>query len=310
MNEFELIGQLIPGLAANRTVVVGAGDDCAVIDLGSPGEYLLFKTDAIVEGIHFKANTEPERIGHKALGRCLSDVAAMGGKPTNALITLALPATFSPEKVSRIYAGLNALAKQFQVAVVGGETVLNPERILISVSLLGVISQGKEILRSGARVGDAILVSGELGGSRLGRHLDFMPRVQQGQWLAANFAVHAMIDLSDGLAGDIRHILTASGFGAELEAAAIPISPAAKVEPTSALVKKSPLKAALTDGEDFELLFTLESAQVATLQEKWLARFPEVPVSCIGIITRDQGVRLRQNDTVSPLEDYGYSHFS
>ncbi len=171
MNEFELIGRLTKSLAGNDSLVVGAGDDCAVLDLGLADRLLLFKTDAVVEGVHFTAETEPEKIGRKALGRCLSDIAAMAGTPTTALITLGLPKDFDTERVEKIYAGLNELAREHGVAIAGGETVLNPERILISVALLGTVAKGKCVLRSGAQVGDGIFVTGELGGSLAGRHL-------------------------------------------------------------------------------------------------------------------------------------------
>ena len=222
LNEFELIGRLTRSVPANKSVVVGPGDDCAVLDLGLSDKLLLFKTDAVVEGIHFTPGTSPEKIGHKALGRCLSDIAAMAGTPTAALVTLALPANFDLAYVEAIYTGLNALARRHEVALVGGETTANPERILISVALLGSVPRGKAVLRSGAEPGDAIFVTGELGGSLAGKHLEFEPRLAEARWLAQKFSIHAMLDLSDGLAGDLRHILKASRVGAELLAAAIP----------------------------------------------------------------------------------------
>ena len=164
MNEFELIAKLTNTLPTNENVVFGVGDDCAVLDLGVPEKLILFKTDAVVGGIHFTRETPPEKIGRKALARCLSDIAAMAGTPTAALVTIALPKDFDAEFVAKIYAGLNSLAEQFEVAIVGGETTTNPERILISISLIGTIPRGKQILRRDAKVGDAIFVTGELGG--------------------------------------------------------------------------------------------------------------------------------------------------
>ena len=207
MNEFELIAKLTRALPTNEFVVAGAGDDCAVLDFGVPDKLVLFKTDAVVEGFHFTRETPPEKIGRKALARCLSDIAAMAGTPTAALVTIALPENFDAEFVAKIYDGINALAREHGVAIVGGETTTNPERILISISLLGTVPRGKQILRSGAKIGDAIFVTGELGGSLAEKHLDFEPRLAEAHWLAENFPVHAMIDLSDGLAGDLRHIL-------------------------------------------------------------------------------------------------------
>ena len=146
-----------------------------------------------------------------------------------------------------LYDGLNALAKKYGVAIVGGETTTNPGGIFISIALLGMAGRGKQILRNGAKVGDAIFVTGELGGSHLGKHLDFEPRLAEAQWLAENFSIHSMIDLSDGLAGDLRHILNASGVGAELLKAAIPVSRAAKLQARKDSSAKPALAAALTD---------------------------------------------------------------
>src|SRR5437588_3636512 len=177
MNELELIQLLTRSLPTNPSVIVGVGDDCAVLDLKIPGQWLLFKTDAVVEGSHFARTDPPERIGHKALARCLSDIAAMAGTPTAALITLGLPNGFDPKFIQMVYEGLNALASRYQVAIAGGETTTNPERILLSIALLGTVSKENCALRSGAKAGDAIFVSGQLGGSLAGRHLDFEPRL-------------------------------------------------------------------------------------------------------------------------------------
>jgi len=137
MNEFELIARLTQSPPTNATTVLGPGDDCAILDLGLPDRWLLFKTDAIVEGIHFNATAPPDRIGRKALARCLSDFAAKAGTPTHALITLALPTNFKVDFIEAIYGGMNALAARHRVDVVCGETTTNPERVLISVAVLG-----------------------------------------------------------------------------------------------------------------------------------------------------------------------------
>ena len=310
MNEFELIERLTRSLPTNKSVVVGAGDDCAVLDLGLPDRLLLFKTDAIVEGIHFRPETPPEKIGHKALARCLSDIAAMAGTPTAALVTLALPGSFDADFVAGIYNGMSALARRYEVAIVGGETTTNPERMLISIALLGSVPRGKGILRSGAEVGDAIFVSGELGGSLASRHLEFEPRLAEARWLAQNFSLHAMLDISDGLAGDLRHILKASRVGAELLATAIPISPQARRAAKTEGAAKPPLLAALTDGEDFELLFTVASRDAVPLLDAWRKQFPKLPLSCIGKITSGEGITIRDKDGARPLTAHGYVHFA
>ena len=310
MNELELIARLTCSLPTNDSVVVGAGDDCAVLECGDPLRQLLFKTDAVVEGIHFTGETTPEKIGRKALARCLSDIAAMAGTPSAALVTIALPKKFSPEFIEKIYAGMNALASQHGVAIVGGETTTNPERVLISISLTGFVPRGKAVLRSGAKVGDAIFITGELGGSLAGKHLDFEPRLAEARWLVENFSIHALMDVSDGLAGDLPHILRASGVGAELLKSAVPISRAAKENSKRGDAAKPAFVAALTDGEDFELLFTVSSKKAVPVLDAWKKKFSDVKLSCIGRIIAGEGIRLRDKTGIRPLTAHGYVHFS
>jgi thiamine-monophosphate kinase len=310
MNEFDLISKLTKSLPTNQWVVTSAGDDCAVLDSGQPGRYLLFKTDAVVEGIHFDKDADPVRVGHKALGRCLSDIAAMAGRPIAAVVTIALPKSFDVAYVQRIYEGMSEVARQFGVAIVGGETTTNPERVLISIALLGDVSSEKCILRSGAKANDALFVTGELGGSISEKHLHFEPRIKEAHWLAENFSIHSMIDLSDGLAGDLRHILDASKVGAEIRATSIPISRAAKLHAKSKPNGKTPLIAALSDGEDFELLFSLDSKNAVALLDGWKKHFPHTRLTCIGKITATPELKIRDEHGVRELNIHGYAHFS
>ena len=320
MNEFELIAKLTRALPTNESVVTGAGDDCAVLDLGVADKLILFKTDAVVEVFHFTRATPPEKIGRKALARCLSDIAAMAGTPTAALVTIALPAApkrsegglenFEPEFIAKIYDGINALAREHGVAIVGGETTTNAERILISISLLGTVPRGKQILRSGAKIGDAIFVTGELGGSLAEKHLDFEPRLTEARWLAEKFSVHAMIDLSDGLAGDLRHILNAGITGAEILKSAVPISRAAKFHAKQSSNAKPAFVAALTDGEDFELLFTVASKDAVKLLDAWKKKFPKLKLSCIGKVVAGEGILIRDKSGSHKLNAHGYVHFA
>lgn len=311
VTEFELIAQLKPLLPTNDFVVTGAGDDCAVLELGSPDTQTLFKTDAIVEGVHFTPDTDPERIGRKALARCLSDFAAMGGTPTAAIVTLGLPPGFDPARIIAIYRGLNRLAARHQVAVVGGETVRNPGPLLLNVAALGSVPRGRALLRSGARAGDAVFVTGELGGSLAGKHLDFEPRLAEGRWLAESGAVTAMLDLSDGLAGDLPHLLAASGgLGAELLKSAVPVSRAARERAKTGDLARPAWVAALADGEDFELLFTVSSGRAVELLDGWKARFPSLRLSCIGRVTAGPGIFVRGSDGVRPMLAKGYQHFT
>jgi len=320
VNEFELIARLTKDLPSGPNVVVGAGHDCAVLDFGLPDQWLLFKTDAVVEGVHFEKGSPPEKIGRKALARCLSDIAAMAGTPTAAVVTIGLPGApksgeggpddFKPETVEKIYDGLGAIAQKYGVSIVGGETTANPERIFISVALLGTVGQGKPILRSTAKAGDAIFVTGELGGTSTGKHFDFEPRLAEARWLAEHFPVRAMIDLSDGLAGDLRHVLKASGVGAELLKSAIPVSRAAKEIARRNPSAKTPLAAALTDGEDFELLFTVAAGDAVPLLDAWKKQFPRLKLSCVGKIVAGEGITIRDKDGVRPLTAHGYEHFA
>jgi len=310
MNEFELIARLTKSLPTNENVLAGAGDDCAVLDLGVPDKLILFKTDAVVEGFHFTKETPPEKIGRKALARCLSDIAAMAGTPAAALVTIGLPKNFEPEFIGKIYDGMNALAREHGVVIAGGETTTNPERIFISIALLGTVASGKQILRSGAKPGDAIFVTGELGGSLAEKQFEFEPRIAEARWLAENFSVHAMIDLSDGLAGDLRHVLKMSNIGAELLKSAIPISREAKLAAQKSSSAKPPFTAALADGEDFELLFTVASKDAVKLLDAWKKKFPKLKLSCIGKIVAGDGILIRDKSGSHKLNANGYVHFA
>src|SRR5688572_8699056 len=309
MTEFELLARLIPGLPGNAMLVKGAGDDCAVLDLGIPDRLVIFKTDALVEDVHFTINIPPPKVGRKALARTLSDLAAAAARPISCLVTAGLPKGFDPEFVFGFYEGLNTLAREYSMSVAGGETSRSTGGMFFSIAAIGSIPRNRIISRAGARPGDAIFVTGELGGSISGRHLEFEPRIAQAEWMAERFAIHAMIDLSDGLAGDLRHILQASSVGAELLSTAIPISRAARLKAKSESAARPPLLAALTDGEDYELLFTLPASQAVPLVDQWKAQFPHVKISCIGRITSQPGLKLRDKDGIRELRAYGYTHF-
>ena len=179
---------------------VGVGDDCAVLRVG--GRALLFKTDCVVEGVHFRADAPPGLIGRKALSRALSDIAAMGGAPLAAVITFGVPKGESPRRLAAIYRGLEATALRHGVLLVGGETT-RAAQLFLNVALLGECRDGAPCLRSGARVGDLLFVTGRLGGTQARKHLVFEPRLAEGQWLARNDVATAMMDLSDGLGADL-----------------------------------------------------------------------------------------------------------
>ncbi|MDX1952895.1 MAG: thiamine-phosphate kinase [Verrucomicrobiota bacterium] len=310
MKEFDLLATILPGLPRNGEVIIPAGDDCALLDLAGWENSLLFKTDAVVEGVHFTKEADPRQVGHKALARCLSDIAAMAGSPKSALITLAVGKDFDADWVFKLYEGISETARRYGVSITGGETTCTTGPIMVSVALVGAIDRARCVTRAGANVGDAIFVTGELGGSIHGRHLTFDPRIEEAKWLVNHFPLSAMIDLSDGLAGDLRHILRQSNVGGELLSNAIPISRAAKLSAKTDSSAKPPLLAALTDGEDFELLFTLPSRFAVPLLDEWKGRFPAVKLSCIGKIVKEQGLRLRDSNGTRSAPEHGYTHFS
>lgn len=252
--EFALIRSFRAKTRRGPSVRVGIGDDTAVLR-PAPGKELLFTTDMLIEGKHFRLSEATARqIGRKALAVNISDIAAMGGVPTCAVVALGLPARLPKKFAVDLYEGIRALADDFGVSVVGGDTN-GSDKLVVAVTLLGECERGRALLRSGARPGDVIFVSGELGGSYPSKkHLDFTPRVKEALFLAKNFKVGAMMDLSDGLAGDLRRIAEESGVGAVLLKEAIPVSRAARG-----------VAGALADGEDFELLFTLPVPDAARL---------------------------------------------
>ena len=270
----------------SRQVVVGVGDDCAVLRGTAPGSHLLFKTDAVVESVHFTETTPGALIGRKALARALSDLAAMGGSPKAALVTLGIPQDESPRRLRAIYQGLEKTAKRFHVDLVGGETTQAP-KLFLSIALLGECRGHRPVLRSGARPGHAIFVTGRLGGSQKSHHLKFMPRLAEGEWLAHRDLASAMMDLSDGLAADLPRLARASRCGFELNPELIPRR------------KGCALQQALNDGEDYELLFTLKPAKIG-----FLKAWPfSTPLHGIGVMTapRARADRLSLH--------HGFDHF-
>ena len=291
IGEDALIARLTKNLSVGKDVLTAAGDDCAVVQPVGSGMLQLLKTDCIVEGVHFLRDTPKEKVGWKALARVISDIGSMGGTPQHALITLILPPDLPVRDVEELYVGLRRCAETFGVSIVGGETSRGNQWI-ISVSLTGSVLESHCLLRSGARVGDAIYVTGRLGGSLTGHHLDFMPRVTEAQWLAQHFEVHAMMDLSDGLAKDLPRMAAASQVSFVLNEAALPLNPGC----TTAQ--------AWSDGEDYELLFALPFVLTPKQQEQWQTAFPRVPLSCIGYF-----VELGEGKEPS-LSGGGWDHFA
>lgn len=270
IGEDALIVQLLSGvpLAPGRS---GPGDDCAVVE--GDGERLqLLKTDAMVEGVHWQPGTDAERVGWKAVARVISDFAAMGGRPADFLITVALPADTPVDWAIGLYRGIGRCLETYGGRIVGGETSGCPmgAPIFLSVAASGEVRRDQLTLRSGAKPGDVLLVSGLLGGSLSGKHLDFSPRMEQAGWLTSRFKPSAMMDLSDGLARDLPRLAAASDCGVRLFRDAIPRAKGCSAEQ------------ALNDGEDYELLFAIGPDHVPALLESWQEAFRELPLTAIG----------------------------
>ncbi len=279
LGENAVLRRLLPNLPAHEGLRVGAGDDCAVVARDPQWDGLL-KADAVIEGIHFTRNTEPQRIGHKALARALSDIAAMGGIPEHALITLLVHPSRSVEELESIYAGLSSLARRYGVSLAGGETAALPEDgLALSVALTGRVERGRGILRSGGKPGDVLVVSGCLGGSfESCRHLDFLPRLELARALMEGGAApRAMMDLSDGLACDLPRLAHASGCSFELELPSIPCHAGCSTQQ------------ALQDGEDYELLMAFEPQ---TWEKACRLELPQ-PLTAIGHLLAEGGSQLQ-----------------
>lgn len=315
--ENTLIERLARLLPSRRDVVTGIGDDCAVVRASPRDRFdLILTSDPVVEGVHFRSDAAPEAVGHKAVGRVLSDIAAMGGEPLWALIDLVAPAGTPVDWLARVYRGASRLARRHGLAIVGGDTSSGPVREL-HVFAAGRLPRGTAVLRSGAQPGDILYVTGRLGGSIAGRHLRFEPRLAEGQWLRAGRWASAMMDVSDGIATDLPRLLKASRAGAVIEAARIPVSAAARRLTATPSSQPAPSGLdsvrlhALSDGEDFELLFTVPAARGPTLEHAWARRF-RLPLTRIGVITNRAGVLdiVAEDGRRSRLTAKGFEHFS
>lgn len=272
LGEDRLIRRWTAGIRLDRSVVKGVGDDCAVL-AGPGGKVLLLASDMLVEGVHFRRSADPAAVGWKALAVNVSDVAAMGGTPRHAVISIGLPRSTPLSYAEGIYRGLRRCAGRFGVNLVGGDTVRAPKRV-IDVAILGEAARREVIYRSGARAGDRILVTGRLGGAvTSGRHLTFTPRLAEARELSSRAKLHAMMDLSDGLWTDLARMCQASGVAAAVEAARVPRRPGCS------------LAAALTEGEDFELLIAAAEPQAQRLLA-WSKKNLRCGLTAIGRFTR------------------------
>ena len=258
----------------SRGVVAGIGDDCAAVE-GPGRNLLLLKTDCVVEGRHFTPRDPSVAVGWKAACRAVSDVAACGGVPRHALVTCVVRAAQTKRWLDGVYRGLEKAGREFGFDVVGGELARTDGPAVISVAMTGTVARREFIRRSGGRAGDVLYVTGVLGNSlRSGWHLRFRPRLEEARWLAGNFRVRAMMDLSDGLAGDLPRLARASRTGFVIDPLRLPLR------------RRATLEQALSDGEDFELLFAVSPREADRLESAWKKRWPKLRLTRIGQLTR------------------------
>ncbi|MFA4991521.1 MAG: thiamine-phosphate kinase [Candidatus Omnitrophota bacterium] len=295
LGEFDFIRRVSRGINLSGDTIKGIGDDAAVLRYKKDA-YLLFTTDMLAEGRHFHKSHRPYLVGRKSVSCNISDIAAMGGRPAFCLISLGAPGGLDIRYADELYRGIKDAAGEFSVDVVGGDTV-GSDKIVISVAMLGVVERNNLVSRAGAKRGDAIFLTGSVGGSIKGRHLDFTPRLKEARFLVRNFKINSMIDVSDGLAADLNHILESSGAGAVIHEKDIPVSSAARG-----------FDSAIRDGEDFELIFTLPESQAGRLVKKWPFR---TRLSRIGdIAAGKKGLCLvRKNNKTEKIRPSGYVHF-
>lgn len=299
LTEAKLISRIAGGFKPrSRDVVVGIGDDAAVVRY-KKGRYLILTTDMLVESVHFKKNEDLRSVGYKAMAVNVSDIAAMGGWPKYCLVSVGLPERHAGATFKRLFCGIKRGAGKFHVDVIGGDTNRSPY-LVVNVAMVGEVEEENLVLRSTAQPGDHIFVSGPLGGSLRGRHLSFVPRLQEARFLVTNFRVTSMIDLSDGLGVDLNRLVALSRVGAFIVEDRIPKS--------KGITRTS---SALFDGEDFELLFTLSTTDAARLSRTERLSRPPFKFFEIGRVTDAFcGVRmLRRDGTTEKVGVRGFQHF-
>lgn len=299
--EFAYIDWLRKRTPADPRVLLGAGDDAAVLGL-TPGAPCVVTTDMLLEGSCFRlSEAGPRRVGRKAMAVNLSDIAAMAARPVAAFVSVGLPAEGGRTIAEELYAGMREVADRLGTALAGGDTNSWHGPLVVAVAIVGEATSRGAVTRKGARPGDWLLVTGPLGGSILGKHLDFTPRVAEALRLHELAELHAMIDVSDGLAADVNHLCRESGCGAVLRADAVPVAAAAHRLNDG----RSALDHALSDGEDFELVLAVAPEDGSRLvQQQPVAGIVLSHIGeCVG-----QGLWLERGGKRDPLAPLGYTH--
>lgn len=302
--EFELIERLRKRTPVYPCVRLGIGDDAAILDLS--GQYGVVTVDVLMDGVDFVLSEIPaEKAGRKALAVNLSDLAAMAASPKACVVGMVLPKKGGVKIAEKVYEGILELAREYQVGIAGGDTNSWDGPLVLSVTAIGTPPPFGGIRRRGAKPGDRIVVTGEFGGAILGKHLDFEPRVWEAIYLYRAYEIHAGIDVSDGLAADLAHILVESQCGAVIHADRVPISKAAQDLARASRKGGKALDHALHDGEDFELILAVPPREAERmLQDQPLS----VPLSEIGEFVEEKGLWLQTREKRSVLEPKGFVH--
>jgi thiamine-monophosphate kinase len=308
--EAEFIHWLRRRLPPHPQLLLGPGDDAAVLRLAADAACVV-TTDTLTDGVDFiLGRDDPRRIGRKALAVNLSDLAAMAARPVAALVSLVLPRANAEipalDLAVELFEGLLPLAEAFHIAIAGGDTNTWPGSLVIGVTVIGETTARGPLRRGGARLGDVILVTGQFGGSILGKQFDFVPRAAEALLLNERYSIHAATDVSDGLSLDLSHICAESQCGAVVELSRIPVSTAATELARQLGDGRSPLDHALADGEDFELILAVPPDEA----DRLLAEQPlQVPLSRIGTFTAEPGLwQIAADGSRSPMTPRGYQH--
>jgi len=292
LGEDRLLNRILLHLPRVRDgkVFAGLADDCAIVETPRGKKYLALKTDCVVEGVHFAHGTKASDVGWKAMMRPLSDFAAASAIPQFALITLIVPQQTRVAWVQGLYQGLGQAADRFKVRIVGGETSNTQGPIAISVTVIGFVEKVRAASRRGGRSGDDLFVTGRLGGALKRKHLKFVARITESRWLTKNFSIHAMMDLSDGLGADLPRLARSSKVGFDIQVENLPLARGATIDN------------AISEGEDYELLFAISPRNRSSLEREWRRKFPKLPLTRIGSLNRKSQIANRK----LPL---GYVHF-